>query len=90
MTSTFYKQRRHKAVSGVLAGLSDKFGWDLVLVRVLVAIGAYFSAGFAIFLYIILAIFLPYKEDMIEEQYGTGPRKRKEAKTVKDDDGWFW
>lgn len=80
MTSEFYKMRRHKAVSGVLAGLADKFGWDLVLVRILVAIGAYFSAGFAIFLYIILSIFLPYKEDLIEERYGTGPRKRKEAK----------
>lgn len=90
MTSTFYKQRRHKALSGVLAGLSDKFGWDLSVVRILVAIGAYFSTGFAIFLYIVLAIFLPYKEDLIEEQYGTGPRKRKEAKGTQDNDGWFW
>lgn len=90
MTSEFYKMRRHKAISGVLAGLSDKFGWDLVLVRVLVAIGAYFSTGLALVLYIVLAIVLPYKEDLMEEEFGTGPRKRKEAKTVKDDDGWLW
>ena len=25
-----------------------------------------------------------------EEMYGTGPRKRKEAEAIKEEDGWFW
>ena len=34
---------------------------------------------------------MPYKEDIEEEMYGTGPRKRKEAEAIEDDkDGWFW
>ena len=33
MKTTFYKLRRNRAVSGVLAGLSDKFGLDVGLVR---------------------------------------------------------
>lgn len=90
MTAEFYKLRRHKAVSGVLAGLADKFGWDLGLTRVLVAIAGWFSAGLVIVVYLIMATVLPYKEDLIEEQYGTGPRKVKEAKPAKEDDGWLW
>ena len=35
MKTTFYKLRRNRAVSGVLAGLSDKFGLDVGLVRFL-------------------------------------------------------
>jgi phage shock protein C len=49
--------------------------------------------GFGILLYILLAIFLPYKEDITRDQYGTGPRRRKDAEVVDDDDdndGWFW
>ena len=39
---------------------------------------------------IILSSVMPYKEDVEEEMYGTGPRKRKEAEAIKEDDGWFW
>lgn len=91
MTTEFYKLRRQKAVSGVLAGLSDRFGWDLSLVRVLFMLAIFFTHIPGILIYFILAFVLPYKEDLLEEQYGTGPRKVKQAKPVKDDnDGWFW
>ncbi|VUX08884.1 Uncharacterised protein [Streptococcus pasteurianus] len=43
--------------------------------------------------YILLAIFLPYKEDITRDHYGTGPRRRKDAEVVDEDDdndGWFW
>lgn len=47
--------------------------------------------GLGILIYILLAMVMPYKEDLEEEMYGTGPRKRKEAEAIKDDkDGWFW
>lgn len=90
METMFYKKRQGKMLEGVLAGLSDKFHWDVSLVRILFAIFMYFSFGFGLFLYIVLAIFLPYKEDIDKERYGTGPRKRKEAEPVKDDDDWIF
>ena len=92
MKSAFYKQRKNRIVAGVCAGIADKFGWDLPLTRVLTALLMYFT-GFGFILYILLAIFLPYKEDLISNDYGTGPRKRKDADVVDDDkknDGWFW
>lgn len=85
MESTFYKKRQGKLVSGVLAGLADKFHWDLSLMRILTAIFMYFSKGFIIFLYLVLSLFLPYKEDIDRDKYGTGPRRRKDAEVIDED-----
>ncbi|MGT2741965.1 PspC domain-containing protein [Streptococcus plurextorum] len=89
MEPIFYKKRQGQLLAGVLSGLSDKFHWDVSLVRILTAIFMYFSFGFALFLYIVLAVFLPYKEDVDRERYGTGPRRRKDAKPIQDDK-WFF
>ncbi|HES5879211.1 TPA: PspC domain-containing protein, partial [Streptococcus pyogenes] len=69
---------------------ADKYGWDLALARVLAALLIY-GTGFGVLLYILLAIFLPYKEDLLEERYGRGPRRRKDADVLnEEEDGWFW
>lgn len=65
METKFYKQRKNRLVAGVIAGLADKYGWDLALARVLAALLIY-GTGFGVLLYILLAIFLPYKEDLLE------------------------
>ncbi|HES9303309.1 PspC domain-containing protein [Streptococcus pyogenes] len=90
METKFYKQRKNRLVAGVIAGLADKYGWDLALARVLAALLIY-GTGFGVLLYILLAIFLPYKEDLLEERYGRGPRRRKDADALnEEEDGWFW
>ncbi|HFR5297760.1 TPA: PspC domain-containing protein [Streptococcus pyogenes] len=90
METKFYKQRKNRLVAGVIAGLADKYGWDLALARVLAALLIY-GTGFGVLLYILLAIFLPYKEDLLEERYGRGPRRRKDADVLNEEkDGWFW
>ncbi|MEW4353673.1 PspC domain-containing protein [Streptococcus pneumoniae] len=85
----FYKLRRNKSISGVLAGLADKYDLDLGLIRFLFVLFTVFNFGLGIVIYIILANVMPYKEDVEAEMYGTGPRKRKEAEPIKED-GWFW
>lgn len=90
MKSRFYKLKRGRMVSGVLAGLSDKFGFDVNLVRFLFAMFTVMNFGLGIVLYVIFAMSVPYKEDIEREKYGTGPRRRKEAEPVQDNDGWFW
>lgn len=77
-------------VSGVLAGLSDKWNFDVTLVRFLFAIFTVANFGVGVIIYIILASILPTQEDIEAEMYGTGPRKIKEAQPINDDDGWFW
>ena len=90
MNTKFYKMRRNRMVSGVLAGLSDKWNFDVTLVRFLFAIFTISNFGVGVIIYIILASILPTKEEIEAEMYGTGPRKRKEAEAIEDNDGWFW
>ncbi|MBZ2040035.1 PspC domain-containing protein [Streptococcus sanguinis] len=91
MNVKFYKLKKNRLISGVLSGLCDKFDFDLSLVRFLFIIFTVVNFGLGILIYILLAMVMPYKEDIEEEMYGTGPRKRKEAETIEDDkDGWFW
>ena len=90
MNNKFYKMRRNRMVSGVLAGLSDKWNFDVTLVRFLFAIFTVANFGIGVIIYIILASILPTKEDIEAEMYGTGPRKRKEAQAIEENDGWFW
>ncbi|EHJ53172.1 phage shock protein C [Streptococcus macacae NCTC 11558] len=80
--------------SGVIAGLADKYDWELPIARVLAALFMYIFPG-GIVLYIILAVCLPYKEDLDREDYqahyhSQGSRKRKDAEIISDEeDNWF-
>ncbi|MBO1148847.1 PspC domain-containing protein [Streptococcus thermophilus] len=87
MPNHFYKIRKNRLVAGVLAGLADKFGWNLTLARVL-AIILMVSTQFGIFLYLVLALLLPYKEDIYPEIKLKDGRKRKNAEPVEDE--WKW
>lgn len=91
MKNQFYKLKRNRYFAGVLAGLSDKYKWDINLVRALYVLFSMFTSGLGFTLYVILAIFLPYKEDLERDRYHAGPRRRKDADVVDDDkDGWIW
>ena len=90
MKTKFYKLRRNRVISGVLSGLADKFNFDLGLLRFLFIIFTVFNFGLGILIYILLAVVMPYKEDVEAEMYGTGPRKIKDAEPINDNDGWFW
>ena len=87
MPNHFYQIRKNRLVAGVVAGLADKFGWNLTLARVL-AIILMVSTQFGIFLYLVLALLLPYKEDIYPEIKLKDGRKRKNAEPVEDE--WKW
>ena len=87
MPNHFYKIRKNRLVAGVVAGLAHKFGWNLTLARVL-AIILMVSTQFGIFLYLVLALLLPYKEDIYPEIKLKDGRKRKNAEPVEDE--WKW
>ena len=88
MSNRFYKTRKNRLVAGVVAGLADKFGWDLALARIL-AIILMVSTQFGIFLYLVLAFLLPYKEDIYPEIKLKDGRKRKNAEPVEDEWNWW-
>lgn len=85
----FYKKRSGKLALGVLAGLANRFNWDVWLVRLIFLVLTIFSQLGLLFVlaYIGAGYILPYKEDQDAERYGTGPRKRKDAQAIKKE--WF-
>ena len=87
MSNRFYKTRKNRLVAGVIAGLADKFGWDLALARVL-AIILMISTQFGLVLYVILAFLLSYKEDIYPDIKLKDGRKRKNAEHVEAE--WNW
>ena len=66
MTSSFYKSKRHRLVSGVLAGLADKFGLSVTLLRFLFILFTVSHAFIGVIIYLLLDTTLPYKDE--EEQ----------------------
>ncbi|HEM3577630.1 TPA: PspC domain-containing protein [Streptococcus suis] len=89
MSIDLYKLRQGKILSGVLAGLAHKLGWEAWVMRVLF-LAALFLGKISLLtlaLYMAGAYFLPYKEDQDAERYGTGPRKIKDAEKIHK--SWF-
>lgn len=82
MNSKFYKMRRNRMISGVLAGLSDKWNFDVTLVRFLFAIFTVANFGLGVIIYIILASIMPTKEEIEAEMYGTGYVNAKKPKPL--------
>ena len=89
MGDQFYRLKKGRVLAGVLAGLSDKYHWDLNLVRALVVVSCLF-AQFPLVIYIVLAIFLPYREDIERASFSSQHRRRKTAEPVDDhEDNWY-
>lgn len=57
-----YRSRKNQMIAGVASGFAEYLNLDPTLVRVLFVLLAFASAGFAILLYIILAIVVPVEE----------------------------
>ena len=68
MNNTLYKVKDQATISGVCAGLAEYLKMDLSLVRVLFVLVSLFT-GVPIILYIVFAIVLPEKEDVLRSRH---------------------
>ncbi|GAB6504613.1 pspc domain-containing protein [Bacillus sp. UMTAT18] len=59
-----YKSTQDKQISGVLGGLSDKFGIDVSILRIVTALSFFFTGGIILVIYIIAAIVLPTDKEV--------------------------
>lgn len=84
MKSSFYKLKHCRLVSGVLAGLADKFDISVALLRFLFILFIFSSAFWAVVIYFLLDAILPYKEEEEQVLYVNVPRRRKEAEPIYD------
>jgi phage shock protein C len=72
-----YRLPAQGKVFGVCAGLADYFGFDVTVTRVLVAMGAIFSAPLVIVAYIVLGFLLPVRSYEDGERDGVDPVQRQ-------------
>ena len=78
----FYRLRKGRWFFGVVAGLADKFGWDVSIARLIFALFIIFSR-YGIIIYLVLGLCLPYKEDEKTHFRSNGGR-RKDAEVIDD------
>jgi phage shock protein PspC (stress-responsive transcriptional regulator) len=67
-----YRSSRDKKLFGVCGGLAEAFRIDPTLLRLIVAVATFFSAGTVLLLYILFALVLP-KEPDTPPSYGHAP-----------------
>ena len=60
-----YRSSDNKIIAGVCGGLAEYFGWDPTIVRVLFVV-LLWPNGLALFIYLLLAIVIPAKNDLVD------------------------
>lgn len=58
-----YRSRNDKKLFGLCAGLAESFEVDVTLLRLLLVVTAFFSAGTAIIIYLLACLVIPLKEE---------------------------
>ena len=58
-TKTPVRSRKGRMVAGICAGAADYFGWDVTLVRVIVAVFAVITGGAGLLAYLVAWAIIP-------------------------------
>lgn len=66
-----YRSRRDRMFTGLIGGLSENFGVDATLVRLIVALSMFFTAGTTLLIYIVASLVVP-KEPYNRDPYISG------------------
>ena len=58
-TKTLVRSRKGRMVAGICAGAAEYFGWDVTLVRVIVAVIAVITGGAGVLAYLVAWAIIP-------------------------------
>ena len=61
LINRLYRNPRRGMIFGVCAGLSEYFGFDVTVTRVIVAVGAFFAFPIICIIYLCLGLLLPVR-----------------------------
>jgi phage shock protein C len=62
-TKTLVRSRKGRMVAGICAGVAEYFGWDVTLVRVIVAVIAVLTGGAGVLAYLAAWAIIPEEGD---------------------------
>ena len=60
LTRTWYRDREHRRIAGVCAGLAQEFGISVTVIRLAFLIGTLVGGGVGIVVYLALWVVMPY------------------------------
>jgi phage shock protein C len=58
-TKALVRSRKGRMVAGICAGAAENFGWDVTLVRVIVAVIAVITGGAGVLAYLVAWVIIP-------------------------------
>ena len=61
-----YRSTREKQLTGVLGGLSERFGVDVSILRIVTVVSGFFTSGITWLIYLIAAIVMPTDKQLDE------------------------
>lgn len=79
------RSQHNKMIAGVMAGIAERFGWDVSLVRIVFVLVSVFSIAFpGILVYLILWFIIPKAESYPD--YTTQNQQNRVMKTIYPED----
>jgi phage shock protein C len=76
-TKVLVRSRKGRMVAGVCAGAAEYFGWDVTLIRVIVAVVAVITGGAGVLAYLAAWVLIPEEgektsiaEDLVSNRHG--------------------
>ncbi|WLF85024.1 PspC domain-containing protein [Moraxella sp. ZY210820] len=79
------RSQHNKMIAGVMAGIAERFGWDVSLVRIVFVLVSVFSVAFpGILVYLILWFIIPKAESYPD--YTTQNQQNRVMKTIYPED----
>ena len=62
----YYRSTREKQLTGVIGGLSERFGIDVSILRIVTVVSGFFTSGITWLIYLIAAIVMPTDKQLDE------------------------
>ncbi|MFK5882764.1 MAG: PspC domain-containing protein [Candidatus Izemoplasma sp.] len=85
-TKRLYKVKENQAISGVCTGLAEYLKMDLNVVRILFAVSIFVLGPITVLIYIVMAIALPYGDDLIKNSETVNIKKQEDQYAYDEDD----
>lgn len=85
LINKLYRNPRRGVIFGVCAGIAEYFGFDVTVTRVIVAVGAFFSAFVFAGAYILLGLLLPVRPYAPEPGREVGDRLDRQVRSSPHD-----
>jgi len=85
-STRLYKTDQGAVLGGVCKGISEVYGWDVSLVRLVFVLTTFFVVGSPIIIYLIMWLVIPNKSDVVNTRRSDGKKDLSDDFSINQDD----